>query len=87
MSFDSIVRVSFQSETPANQAANKALVGHAQDSTGTGPYQRIGTALYSCNNASEQDVAQSIYDLGIAVLKNANHLDFVSISVGRRKND
>ncbi len=84
MAVDSIVRVSFQSVVEANQAANSALVGVNQGNVGPRPYEKIGTALYSCSNADEQDVANSLADLGHALATYAPTIDFVSITVARR---
>jgi hypothetical protein len=41
MSVDSIVRVSFQSGVKATQAANRALVGHADKDAGRDPFRRV----------------------------------------------
>ncbi len=84
MPADSIVRVSFQSNVPANQAANTALVGAPEAQTGTGPFEKVGTAAYSAAQASEIDVATSLAALGNALLHHANSIDFLSISVVRR---
>ena len=84
MPVDSIVRVSFQSNTRANQAANSALVGHAQNATGTGPFTRHGTAAYSCSSTSEAAVGASIAQLGQAIQQFSSDLDFVSVSLVRR---
>ena len=83
MAFDAIIRVSFQSSPAANQAANQALVGHAQDAEGTGPFRRIGTALYSMNAGRDEDVATALAALGTALSEHASELDFVSVSLAR----
>lgn len=84
MAVDAIVRVSFETDTPANQAANKALVGHAQEWIATGLFQKVGTAAYACSNAKEVDVAHALAELGKALLRYADSIDFVAISVARR---
>lgn len=84
MAVDGIIRVSFQSNTPANQAANKALVGQTQGNIGSGPFAKIGTAVYTCSNAHPIAVAQSLADLGEVLLEFADTLDFVSISIAKR---
>ena len=84
MAIDSIIRTSFESSVTANQAVNSALVGHQSNSTGPGPYQKIGTALYTCSNANEADVGKSILELGVALANNAQLIDFVSITIARR---
>jgi hypothetical protein len=84
MPIDSIIRVSFEGHPPANQAANNALVGHAQNAVGPRPFRRIGTALYSCNGADEIPVAQCLQDLGNALADHADLIDFVSITLARR---
>lgn len=85
MPTDSIVRVSFESEPRANQAANNALVGHAQNATGSGPFERVATAVYTCSNAADASVGASIAQLGQALQQWAHVLDFVSISMVRRR--
>lgn len=84
MPVDAIVRLSFQSNTSANQAANQALVGHTQNSAGPGPFVRVGTAAYSVNGGNETAVGQALADLGKALSDFATDLDFVSISLLRR---
>ncbi len=84
MPVDAIVRVSFQTNVRANQAANSALVGHTQNATGPGPFQRHGTAAYSCSNVAEAAAGAAISQLGQAVQQFASDLDFVSISLVRR---
>ena len=83
MAINSIVRVSFQSNVHANQSANNALVGHTQNSTGSGPYERVGTAVYSCCGATELSVAQALAGLGQTLSTYAADMDFVSITVVR----
>ena len=83
MAIDAIIRVSFQSSTQANQAANNALVGHTQNSTGSGPFERVGTAVYSCVNANDAAVAQALADLGSALVTYNTNIDFVAITLIR----
>ena len=85
MATDSIVRVSFESEPKANRAANTALVGHPQEATGSGPFVRVSTAVYSCTNADDKAVGKSIAQLGQALDEWAEVLDFVSVSLARRR--
>ncbi len=84
MAFDAIVRVSFQTDVQANQAVNKALVGDSQNSTGTGPFTKIGTALYSCTNANDSEVAGTLVELSKELKANASSLDFCSITLAKR---
>jgi len=84
MPVDAIVRVSFQTNVQANQAANNALVGHTQNATGPGPFERVGTAAYACSNAADAAVGASIASLGQALQQHATTVDFVSISLIRR---
>ena len=84
MAVDAIVRVSFQTNVQANQAANSALVGHTQNAQGTGPFTRVGTAAYGCNGANDVDVTASLAALGAALAQFATYVDFVSISLVRR---
>jgi hypothetical protein len=84
MAVDAIVRVSFQTNVPANQAANTALVGHAQNAQGPGPFTRVGTAAYSCNAGADADVMAALAALGQALAAHAATVDFVSVSLVRR---
>ena len=86
MAVDAIVRLSFQSNPSANQAANKALVGNAQEASGSGTFQRVGTAAYSCSSQDDGKVALSVFEPGKAILEYHEDLDFLSISYVR-KND
>ena len=81
MPVDAIVRVSFQSNIEANQAANEALVGTVQGNQGARPFTKVGTAAYTCSNAPSQEVGQSISDLGDTLNNYANDIDFVSVSL------
>ncbi len=85
MAIDAIIRVSFESDVNANQAANKALVGHTQNPKGPGPFERVGTALYQCSVASDHDVGLALRDLGAALQQFSTTVDFVSISMLRHK--
>lgn len=84
MAIDAIVRVSFQTHVPANQAANRALVGDPQAATGTGPFERVGTAAYACTNQPDRAVGNAIADLGSALQQFADKVDFVSVTLVRR---
>ena len=83
MAIDAIVRVSFQSATRANQAANSALVGHLQNATGTGPFRRINTAVYQCSGAPDAEVGKSLALLGEALQTFSARIDFLSITMVR----
>lgn len=85
MAVDSIVRVSFQTNPSANQAVNQALVGHAQDPTGSGPFTRVGTAAYTCRGGAEVAVMSALDQLGRALSKFAVDVDFVSITVAAHR--
>lgn len=85
MPVDAIVRISFESVPAANQAANDALVGLKQGKTGPKPFSRVATATYSCSDADDTAVANAIEELGITIAQYGSDLDFVSISVVRRK--
>ena len=84
MAVDAIVRVSFQTNIPANQAANSALVGHTQNANGPGPFVRVGTAAYSCHAGADVEVLSALAALGQALAANAATVDFVSVSLVRR---
>ena len=87
MPVDAIVRVSFQSSSAANQSANNALIGHTQNKTGPGPFTRVSTACYACSDANEAAVAASLASLGQALTVHAAVIDYVSISMVKRKPD
>jgi hypothetical protein len=78
-----IVKVSFQSEVQANQAVNKALVGQHQGDTGPGPFRKVNTGLYLCDNAGEAAVVLALKDLALAIETWKAKLDFVSVSITR----
>ena len=80
MSINSIVRVSFQSNINANQAVNKALVGHAQNSSGPGPYKRVGTAVFVCDSDHDGEVANAFAKLNQTITQFHDSIDFMSIS-------
>jgi hypothetical protein len=85
MPIDSIVRASFQTTVKANQAVNSALVGDPHESKGNGPFQRIGTAAYSCSDADELKVAEAIKQLFVALANHALKIDFVSITMAHKE--
>ena len=87
MPIDAIIRVSFQSEVPANQAANKALVGHQSNATGNGPFQRLNTAAYVCYQAPDADVHQSLHALFSAINTHSAVLDYLSVSMTRHQDE
>ncbi len=84
MPVDAIIRASFQSVVTANQAVNSALVGHPQNATGPRAFEKVGTASYSCSNADDVTVAQSLVDLAAAVATHSIALDFLQVTIARR---
>jgi len=84
MPIDAIVRVSFQSEPRANQAANLALVGDRQESVGPGPFRRVNTAVYSCSGAPDIAVGRALADFGSALNEFSAEVDFASVTLIRR---
>jgi hypothetical protein len=85
MPFDAIVRVSFNGGDPRrNQAANRALVGHAQDAAGSGPFIRTATAAYSCQNGELGDIGKALGELGQALSEHAEFLDFATVTLVQR---
>jgi hypothetical protein len=83
MPIDAFVRVSFQTSVAASQATNRALVGHAQDARGSGPFVRVGTALFRCEAAGSHEVGLSLERLGGALREHSEVIDFVSVTVIR----
>lgn len=83
MPMDAIVRVSFQSRSKANRAANAALVGHPQKKVGRGPFRRVGTAVYSCAGGSDTSVGKALAELGGVLNHYSVYLDFLSIAICR----
>ena len=83
MPVDSIVRVSFQSSSAANHAADLALVGDSLHRTGRGPFRKVNTACYSCSDASESAVAAALARLSQVLQDHTPALDFVSITLTR----
>ena len=84
MPIDAIIRVSFQSSVPANQAVNQALVGHRQHRTASGPFAKVNTALYQCMDADDADVGRSLAALGEAYAAHVRSIDFLSVSLLRK---
>ncbi len=84
MVIDAVVRVSFQSETEANQAVNNALVGHPQDATGNGPFTKEGTALYRCTGTEDDDFKKALSQLVQAVNSHIYALDHVFLYITRQ---
>lgn len=81
MSTSAIVRVGFQSDTPANQAANDALVGHTQLPRYTGPFVRVNTAVYECAGKDPNEVLKALTRL-LGVYRNHHTtIDFLSITL------
>jgi hypothetical protein len=83
MSVTAIIRASFQSSVQANQAVNSALVGHAQNAQGPGPFTRVGTAAFTVTQGNEAAVGQALAALGQAVATHAAALDFLAVTVVR----
>ena len=63
MAIDAIVRASFQTHVKGNQAVNKALVGHTQDPTGTGPFERVNTQVFVASARPDADVHAALASL------------------------
>jgi hypothetical protein len=84
MAVDAIVRISFQSNVYANQATNQALVGHAQNASGSGPFTRVGTAAYSVNGGADVAVGRALAELGQTLSTFATDLDFAAITLVRK---
>lgn len=85
MPVDAIVRFSFQTNSGANQAANRALTGDPAPAPGTGaPFQKAGTAAYTCHNGIEAHIGKALADFGQALQQYAGEIDFVSVTVARR---
>lgn len=84
MAVDSLVRVSFQTSPPANQAINEALVGDRQAAVGPGPFQRVYTAMYRVVAGRDTDVLAAIARFSTEVNNHWDVLDFVGISMTKR---
>lgn len=83
MPVDAIIRASFQSSVGANHAVHEALTGVRQG-VGTGPFTKVGTAVYLVTNGNDQAVGSAIAKLGNALSNHASTLDFFSVSLTRR---
>lgn len=84
MAIDSIIRVSFQTSPKANQAANKALVGHPQDAKASGPFERINTAVYSASAKDDAEVLGALAELAKVMSEHSTAVDFLSVSLTKR---
>lgn len=80
---DAIVRVSFQSDSTANQEASRTLTGD-RFGNGPGPF-RTGpnTALYHCPAGADAAVLDSLRDFLAAMRNKANVVDYISITLIR----
>jgi hypothetical protein len=85
MAIDAIIRVSFQSDTPANQDVNEALVGHKQEATGPNPFRRVNTAVYSCTNGDDDSVKNALTGFVKAIGRHTYSLDFLSVSLTKHR--
>lgn len=54
------------------------------DSTGQRPFERVGTAAYSCHNADDATVGQALADFGHVLNEYSRVIGFASISLLRR---
>jgi len=84
MPIESTVRVSFDTDIPANRAANKALVGKPQGKRGSGPFEKVGTALYMSSGRKSAEVGAALADLGVVLRDHAASVDFVLVTLVRR---
>jgi hypothetical protein len=78
------IKVSFQSNPRANQAVNRALVGHHANAQGPGPYERIGTGSYAAIDPDPQEQAEAFAEFHRALDEFDDSLDSYSINVMRR---
>ncbi len=75
-----IVRVSFQSNVRQNQAANRALVGHTQNKTGSGPFERVSTATYAATGPIGS-LVDAIAALVEVISNGKETLDFFTVTL------
>tara|TARA_R100000988_G_scaffold11065_1_gene6003 strand:- start:7 stop:312 length:306 start_codon:yes stop_codon:yes gene_type:complete len=85
MPIDAIVRASFQSHVKGNQAVNRALVGHAQDAVGTGPFERVNTQVFVASAKPDADIHAALDSLIEAIGAHSSKLDYLSLTVTTRK--
>lgn len=85
MAINAIVRASFQSVVQANQAVNKALVGHQGEPTGTGPFERVNTQVFVASAKPDADVHAALTALMSAISTHSGSLDYLSVTMTRRK--
>lgn len=83
MAVDALIRVSFESNADASNAARRNLTGTQLANTPETPFQKLGSSAYSAMNASDADVAAAIAALAQTITSHSS-LDFLSISVIRR---
>lgn len=78
MPIDAIVRLSFQTNSQANQEAQRAI-------TSSGVFQRVNTAVFSTSKGDDEKVQAALEQL-LGVLKNhSSTIDFVSLTLTRHK--
>ena len=85
MAIDCLIRVSFQSDANANQGVNEALVGDKQAAVGSGPFQRVNTAVYRAVAGVDADVIAALNDFVAQLTNHSGVIDFVGMSLTRRR--
>lgn len=77
----SIVTVSFQSDSSANQSVHEALTGVKQGTGGSGPFRKPGTACFMASGENLDSILHSLMGVVEAAIVNAESLDSLVISM------
>lgn len=82
---DGLVRVSFQSVPAANNDARIALTGALTVKAQTGPFYRVNTQVFECDDADPQDVIDALNRLNVVLTNHSASIDFLSVSLTKHR--
>lgn len=83
MLHDSIVKISFESDATANNAARTALTGGITPSYSR-PFTHVGTGSYSAQSVGGSDLADAMTRLAKVLDTHSSSIDSVSIQIVKR---
>lgn len=81
--FDGIVRISLNRDT-GSDLGNQVRDHLTKFNGGTGPFERIGTALYSCHKANGAQVERALSAALLVLQGSGSQVDFLSINIAQR---
>lgn len=81
MPVDALVRVSFNADANANNKARYALTGTINSTDPEAPFQKVGTAAFSANDADEKSVAEALQKLSKVLVEHHNTIDSLALTL------